>query len=506
MNEHLDSLTPAPLWRHFRTLCNTPRPSGREAQLARTIVDWASERGMSHDFDAAGNLLIRKPASPGREKAPGVVLQGHLDMVAQANADHPHDFTSDPVETYIADGWLHARGTTLGADNGMGVAAALAILEDETLEHGPLEALFTVEEESSMGGALKLAEGWLEGDILLNLDSEDRGQVYIGCAGGADVVVEANLPTSALRDDEQVWRLSLTGLVGGHSGIDIDKGCGNANRLLVRVLRALEPYGARLIDYRGGTLRNALPREAFATLALPDDEGDAAKARVTEMQAELVAELAGVDEGLTLTLEALSKAPEAASDTAPETDSERQAGDKALTATASHMLVAALHVAPYGVERMSVEVPGVVETSNNLGVVSLADGRFHLCALVRSLRDSATADIADRFRALFGLISAETRVENAYPGWTPEPDSPLLTRFRELHQQKLGVDPEVKVIHAGLECGILGGKYPALEMISFGPQIRGAHSPDERVEIDSVEEFWQLLRALVEALAEAKAA
>ncbi|MDW5378352.1 aminoacyl-histidine dipeptidase [Halomonas sp. HP20-15] len=489
MNEHLDSLTPTPLWRHFRTLCNTPRPSGHEAQLARIIVDWASARGMSHDFDAAGNLLIRKPASPGREKAPGIVLQGHLDMVAQANADRPHDFTSDPIETYVADGWLHARDTTLGADNGMGVAAALAILEDDALEHGPLEALFTVEEESSMGGALNLAEGWLAGDILLNLDSEDRGQVYIGCAGGADVVVEANLPTSALRDDERVWRLSLTGLVGGHSGIDIDKGRGNANRLLVRVLRALEPCGARLIDYRGGTLRNALPREAFATLALAADEDEAAKARLAELQAELVAELTGVDEGLTLALERLEDAP-----------------GEALTTTASHMLVAALHVAPYGVERMSVEVPGVVETSNNLGVVSLESGRFHLCALVRSLRDSATADIADRFRALFGLIGAETRLENAYPGWTPEPDSPLLTRFRELHQQKLGVDPEVKVIHAGLECGILGGKYPALEMISFGPQIRGAHSPDERVEIESVEEFWQLLRALVEELAEAKAA
>ncbi|WP_136066323.1 aminoacyl-histidine dipeptidase [Modicisalibacter radicis] len=504
MNEHLDGLAPTPLWRHFRTLCNTPRPSGHEARLARTIVAWASERGMSHDFDAAGNLLVRKPASPGHEQAPGVVLQGHLDMVAQANADHPHDFTTDPIETYIADGWLHARGTTLGADNGLGVAAALAILEDDTLAHGPLEALFTVEEESSMGGALKLAEGWIEGDILLNLDSEDRGQVYIGCAGGADVVVEANLPTSALRDDERVWRLSLTGLVGGHSGIDIDKGRGNANRLLVRVLRALEPCGARLIDYRGGTLRNALPREAFATLALAADEGEVAQARLAELQAELVAELAGVDEGVTLALEALSRAPEAAPAAAPEAGS--VSASEALTATASRMLVAALHVAPCGVERMSVEVPGVVETSNNLGVVSLEAGRFHLCALVRSLRDSACLDIADRFRALFGLIGAETRLENAYPGWTPEPDSPLLTRFRELHQQQLGVDPEVKVIHAGLECGILGGKYPALEMISFGPQIRGAHSPDERVELDSVEEFWQLLRALIEKLAEGRAA
>ncbi len=489
MNEHLDSLSPTLLWRHFRTLCNTPRPSGHEAELAALIERWAEARGLAHERDAAGNLLLRKPATPGCESAPGVILQGHLDMVAQANADHPHDFTADPIETYIADGWLHARDTTLGADNGMGVAAALAVLEDDTLRHGPLEALFTIEEETSMRGALDLAENWLEGSILLNLDSEDRGQVYIGCAGGADVLVTANLPTSALRDDERVWRLSLTGLVGGHSGIDIHKGRGNANRLLVRVLRALEPYGARLIDYHGGTLRNALPREAFATLALADDEGEAAQARLGELQAELAAELAGVDDGLTLSFEAMEPV-----------------SGEALTSTASHMLIAALHVAPCGVERMSVEVPGVVETSNNLGVVTLEEGRFHLCALVRSLRDSATRDIADRFRALFSLIGAQTRIEHGYPGWTPDPESPLLARFRQLHQQRLGHDPEVKVIHAGLECGILGGKYPELAMISFGPQIRGAHSPDERVEIDSVDEFWQLLRALIEELAEGHAA
>lgn len=489
MNEHLDSLTPAIVWRHFRTLCNTPRPSGHEAELTVLIERWAEERGLAHERDGANNLLIRKAATPGYEKAPGVILQGHLDMVAQANADHPHDFTRDPIETYIADGWLHARNTTLGADNGMGVAAALAILEDDTLCHGPLEALFTVEEESSMGGALNLAEQWLQGSILLNLDSEDRGQVYIGCAGGADIVVKADFPTSALHDDEQPFRLALTGLVGGHSGIDIDKGRGNANRLLVRVLRAMEPYGARLIDYHGGTLRNALPREAFASVALAVDEVEAAQARLEELHAELAAELAGVDDGLSLELSPLASHP-----------------GEALTSAASHMLIEALHVAPYGVERMSAEVSGVVETSNNLGVVTLEKGRFELCALVRSLRDSATQDIADRFQALFSLIGAKTRVMNAYPGWTPNPESPLLARFRRLHQRQLGHDPQVKVIHAGLECGILGGKYPALEMISFGPQIRGAHSPDERVEIDSVDEFWQLLRALIEELAEGSAA
>lgn len=485
MNAHLEALEPPLLWRHFRTLCNTPRPSGHEAALAAILEQWADARGLTHDRDAFGNLRLCKPASPGHEAAPGVILQGHLDMVAQANADHAHDFTRDPIQTRVGDdGWLRATNTTLGADNGLGVAAALAILEDETLVHGPLEALFTLEEESSMGGALNLAEGWLEGGLLLNLDSEDRGEVYIGCAGGADVVVEAQLPTSSLAEDEVAMRLSLTGLRGGHSGMDIHKGLGNANRLLVRVLRALESCEVRLVDYHGGTLRNALPREAFATLAMPADQRETALGCVAALETELRAELAGVDDGL-----ALSLAP-AESESA-----------EALTAQTSHLLVAALHAAPCGVERMSSELPGVVETSNNLGVVGLEGGRFHLCALVRSLRDSATADLADRFTALFELIGARVRVESAYPGWTPQAGSDLLERFCRLHRKKMGSDPAVKVIHAGLECGILGGKYPHLEMISFGPLIRGAHSPDERVEIASVAEFWRLLRALVEDLA-----
>ncbi|SEL57133.1 aminoacyl-histidine dipeptidase [Halomonas daqiaonensis] len=486
MNAHLEQLSPHSLWHHFRTLCNTPRPSGHEAALVAILERWADGLGLAHDRDAFGNLRIRKAATPGFESAPGVILQGHLDIVAQANADHPHDFTRDPIETRVGDdGWLHARHTTLGADNGLGVAAALAILEDETLVHGPLETLFTLEEESSMGGALHLAESWLEGRLLLNLDSEDRGEVFIGCAGGADVIVEAQLPTAPLSEGERALRLSLTGLSGGHSGIDIHKGRGNANRLLVRVLRALEPFGARLVDYQGGTLRNALPREAFATLVLADDEQAPARERVAALQDELRSELAGIDEGLTLTLAPLDAWP-----------------DEALTGQASRLLVSALHVAPCGVERMSIAVPGVVETSNNLGVVSLEGGRFHLCALVRSLHDSATLDLADRFRALFELIGARTRVENAYPGWTPNPDSPLLTRFCRLHRELLGSEPEVKVIHAGLECGIIGGKYPQMDMISFGPLIRGAHSPDERVELDSVAEFWDLLRTLIEDLAE----
>ncbi|PRY66886.1 dipeptidase D [Vreelandella songnenensis] len=486
MNAHLDALTPSIVWRHFRTLCNTPRPSGEEAALVAILEAWADDQGLAHDRDSFGNLRICKPATPGCEQAPGVILQGHLDMVAQANAGHAHDFSRDPISTYVADGWLHADGTTLGADNGMGVAAILAVLEDPSLTHGPLEALFTLEEETSMGGALNLAENWLKGSLLLNLDSEDRGEVYIGCAGGADVVVDAQLPSAALRDDEQLLDLALTGLKGGHSGMDIHQPLGNANRLLVRALRTLEGFDARLVSYQGGTLRNAIPREAFAQVALPSDEVDAALKALGDLEATLRAELGSGDSGL-----ALSAARSTGSTQA-----------EPLTLDASAMLVAALHAAPCGVERMSADVPGVVETSNNLGVLSLEAGRLHLCALVRSLHDTAATAMADRFQALFGLIGARVRVENGYPGWAPNPGSALLATFNKRHAALFGKEPAVKVIHAGLECGILGSKYPHLDMISFGPLIRGAHSPDERVELDSVDEFWRMLHALMEDLAQ----
>lgn len=486
MNAHLEALTPSLVWRHFRTLCNTPRPSGHEAALVAALEAWADAQGFTHDRDAFGNLRLRKPATPGCEAAPGVILQGHLDMVAQANSGHAHDFTRDPISTYVADGWLHADGTTLGADNGLGVAAILAVLEDPDLRHGPLEALFTLEEETSMGGALNLAEDWLEGSLLLNLDSEDRGEVYIGCAGGADVEVDAQLPSGAVNDHEQVIEIALTGLRGGHSGMDIHQPRGNANRLLVRVLRSLEAFDARLISYHGGTLRNAIPREAFAQVALSADEVDAALTTIAELETRLLNELGSGDSGLKIAAQRLTEVPE----TEP------------LTLDASAMLVSALHAAPCGVERMSADVPGVVETSNNLGVLSLEKGRLHLCALVRSLHDSAVVAMADRFQALFGLIGARVKVENSYPGWAPNPDGALLATFKARHAALLGHEPEVKVIHAGLECGILGSKYPHLDMISFGPLIRGAHSPDERVELASVEEFWSMLRALIEDLAQ----
>ncbi|WP_106476261.1 beta-Ala-His dipeptidase [Phytohalomonas tamaricis] len=484
MNEHLQTLEPTIVWRHFQTLCETPRPSGGEEPLIGKITAWAEARGLTCERDEAGNLLVRKAASPGFEQAPGVILQSHLDMVTQANADTPHDFTRDPIETWVDDdGWLRARGTTLGADNGLGAAAALAILEDDSLTHGPLEALFTVEEEASLVGATHLAPNWLQGRYLLNLDSEERGQVYIGCAGGADVQVDTLFPTEKLTSLERGYRISVTGLVGGHSGLDIATGRGNANRIMFRLLHLLDDLDVRLSDYHGGTMRNAITREAYATVVVPFDGEEAFKSRVEQLQRVLRDELAGVDEGVTLSI-------------APAT------AEEALTLAASRGLVATMLAAPYGIERMSVALPGVVETSNNLGVVGLEEGRFHLGAMVRSLRDSAALALCDRIVALFSLLGIEASVDGVYPGWVPAPQSPLLKRFIAVHEQTVGVAPEVKVIHAGLECGIIGAKYPELDMVSFGPTILGAHSPTERVEIDSVSEFYTVLKATVEHLAQ----
>ena len=488
MNEHIDTLDPAILWRHFRTLCNIPRPSGHEAALVAYLIDWAEARGLAHDRDAFGNLRLRKPATSGHESAAGIVLQGHLDMVAQAASDSDHDFTRDSLDTYLEDGWLKARGTTLGADNGLGVAAALAVLEDDSLVHGPLEALFTLEEETSMGGALNLAENWLEGRYLLNLDSEDRGQVYIGCAGGADINVAHEFATSSLKDAEAELELTIGGLVGGHSGLDIHRGRGNANRLMSRALVALAEFKPRLVSWSGGTLRNALPREATVGVVIYDERVAAARQRLADFEAQIRDELRETDPDVSLSVT-------------------RGNAENALSVEDTQRLVAVLDAAPYGVERMSAAVEGVVETSSNLGVVQLREGRFHLCALVRSLRDDAVTMMEQRIRGLFALIGATTVAENAYPGWQPAPDAQLLARFCSLHESVTGRAPEIKVIHAGLECGILGAKYPQLEMISFGPLIRGAHSPSERVEVESVGEFWQVLKGLITELAEpAKAA
>ncbi|PKU25047.1 aminoacyl-histidine dipeptidase [Telmatospirillum siberiense] len=472
-------LHPALVWKHFATLCEIPRPSKQETALRRHMADWAEARGLAATIDSAGNLLIRKAASRGRGDRLGVVLQAHLDMVCQANSGTVHDFTRDPIRPVERDGWLTAPDTTLGADNGIGVALALAALEDETLEHPPLEVLLTVDEEAGMGGARGLPPGLLTGRKMLNLDTEEWGEFYLGCAGGCDVAVIRHCRTEAVPEGYDGYRLRVHGLRGGHSGVDIHLGRGNANKLLIRVLRRLEKNtNLRLAAMSGGTARNALPREAWADIALPGRDAAGLASLLADLQALFRAELAGVDEAVAV-------------EAVPATVS------AAISLGDQSALLAALHAAPHGVRRMSADFQNVVETSDNLGLLSLSDGDFSASLMVRSLRSSGTEMLADEIVSLFTLAGCRITVSGEYPGWTPNPHSALLALCQDVYAREFGADANVQVIHAGLECGIIGAKYPEIDTVSFGPTIRGAHAPGERVEIASVDRSWRLLKAIL---------
>ena len=477
-------LEPKSVWQHFKTLCDIPRPSKHEQPLRDHLQAWAEARGLTTRLDSVGNLIIRKSAQTGMENRRGVILQGHLDMVCQQNAGTGHDFLKDPIRPVLKDGWLVAEHTTLGADNGIGVAMALALLESNDVPHGPIEALFTLDEEAGMGGALGLDSDVLEGDLLINIDTEDWGEFYLGCAGGIDVNVNRNYEVDPVPAGHVVRTLTVKGLRGGHSGINIHQGRGNAIKLLIRLLRELgNETDLRVARVDGGTARNALAREAMAVVSFPATDQDRTDAWLEASQALLRFELAGIDEGVTL-----SSSPAEATQVMAQHDQQR--------------ILAALHAAPHGVRRMSQRVPGVVETSNNLGVLSIADGRFETNFMLRSLLDSGTRALTAEIVDLFSLIGAKVETEGGYPGWTPNPDSKLLALFQKVYDREFGGQAEVKVIHAGLECGILAAKYPKLDMVSFGPDIRGAHAPGERVEVESVGKAWHLLKAVLAEIPE----
>lgn len=459
-------------------LCAVPRRSKEEGAVRDQVVAWAVQRGLETRVDGAGNLLIRKPASAGREAAAVLVLQGHLDMVCQKNAGCEHDFSRDPIRPQCRDGWLVADETTLGADNGLGVALILALLEDREAVHGPLEALLTVDEEAGMGGARGLDADLVGGRLLLNLDTEEWGEFYVGCAGGLDVNVERRGPAEMPPAGHRAYRIVLSGLQGGHSGIDIHRGRGNAIKLLVRVLRDLEGEGLRLSELRGGTARNALPRECEAVVTLPLSGAAALEARLAEWQALLRRELAGADEGLRLA--AVLASP-----------------GQVMAPSEQAIWLASLHAAPQGVRRMSVAFPGVVETSDNLGVVELGPDGGACTFMVRSLHGSGSLALADEIVSLFALSGTRATPSGQYPGWAPQAASPLLVRCQKVYRREFGAAAGVQVIHAGLECGLIGARFPGMDMVSFGPTIRGAHAPGERVEIASVERCWRLLRAIV---------
>jgi dipeptidase D len=475
-------LQPATVWAHFATFCEIPRPSKAEAALRDSLVSWAAGRGLATEVDAAGNLIIRKPATAGREQLQGVILQAHLDMVCQKNGDSAHDFSCDPIRPVLRDGWLVAEATTLGADNGIGAALILAALEDATLEHGPLEALFTVDEEAGMGGARGLQGGVLQGTLMLNLDTEEWGEFYLGCAGGLDVNVERQGPAEPLPAGYRGVSISLRGLRGGHSGVNIHEERGNAIKLLVRVLADLvRKLPLRLASLQGGSARNALPREASALLAVPDDAYAALPGYLGELETLLRGELRGIDDGLAIVCEDAKV-------------------DQVMAANEQQVWLDSLHAAPHGVRRMSRQVPGVVETSNNLGMVDLHANGGSCNFMVRSLLGSGSLALADEIVSLFALSGTRAEKSGFYPGWAPNPDSPLLALCQSVYRQEFQVESSVQVIHAGLECGIIGDKYPGLDIVSFGPTIRGAHAPGEAVEIASVDRCWHLLRAILSAI------
>ncbi|WP_291985129.1 aminoacyl-histidine dipeptidase [Candidatus Accumulibacter sp. ACC007] len=480
----LSTLEPAAVWAHFATLCRIPRQSKAEGRLRDEIRRWALARGLSATVDAAGNLLLCKVASSGMDDAPGVILQAHLDMVCEKNAGTAHDFSCDPIRPLARDGWLLAEETTLGADNGIGVALILAALDDDSLRHGPLEAVLTVDEEAGMGGAHGLQRGLLQGRLLLNLDTEEWGEFYLGCAGGLDVNVHREGRAEPVPGDLSAWRIDLRGLRGGHSGIDIHEQRGNAIKLLVRVLRDLESQlPLRLAQLSGGSARNALPREASATLAVPSGSVVALAARLASWQSSLREELPGVDGALHIDLVPASV-------------------DELMSVDDQFIWLASLSAAPHGVRRHSLSVPGVVETSNNLGMVGITPSAGFCNFMVRSLVDSGSKALADEIVALFALSGTVAEQGGHYPGWAPNPASPLLALCQSVYRRQFGAESSVQVIHAGLECGLIAARYPGLDMVSFGPTIRGAHAPGERVEIASVGRAWQLLTAILAAVGE----
>ncbi|WMS86873.1 aminoacyl-histidine dipeptidase [Pleionea litopenaei] len=472
----LAHLQPTTLWSIFEKLNACPRPSSHEQKVMSEIAAFCDQHQLHYVYDDIGNMIIRKPATPGMEDRPGIIMQGHVDMVPQKTKNSEHDFINDPIQMYIDGDWVTAKDTTLGADNGIGVAAALAILIEPDLQHGPLEVLLTVDEESGMTGAKHLAPNLLQGSVLLNLDTEDEGELYLGCAGGVDVTAYVPLQKQPVPNNWSAVKVNFSGLRGGHSGLDIDKGRANANLLINQVLaNAHAHFGALGFSFSGGTLRNAIARDASVEMVLPADK---------------VAELTSVIETFTETLSQQFQGIESA------INGEIQAipipsevWDEATTARVISMLDHCVH----GVTKMSEVFDGVVETSNNLAVIETQPEQLVIQCMVRSLNNQGRDELAQQLQQGLSQLGATVECSGEYPGWLPNDESKVLTIMQQAHEELTGAAAKVKVIHAGLECGLLSEHYPHWDMISFGPTIRHAHSPDEKVLIPSVSSFWQLL-------------
>ena len=475
----ISQLYPQCVWKHFYALTQIPRPSGHTERVAAYLVEFGRSLGLDSHIDEAGNVIIRKPATPGMEDRRTVILQAHMDMVPQKNNDTVHDFTLDPIRTYVDGDWVRACGTTLGADDGLGVANIMAVLEAKDIEHGPIEALITADEETGMYGAFGLKPGELSGEILLNLDSEEEGELYIGCAGGVDLTADLTYKEEPAPEGYVARRLTLKGLRGGHSGLEINEGRANANKLMARVVHdLLLEFDACLVEFAGGNMRNAIPREAHAVLLFAADDVADLPQYVAEYEAQINAEYAPIEQGITLSV--------------TEVDT---AVVSIVPAEIQDNLVNALMACQDGVVRMIPTVPDTVETSSNLGIVTIGEGKAYVRILARSSDDNRKDYLCDCLTACFSMAGMRVELSGAYSGWQPNVESPILKAMCASYKQQFNEEPRVKVIHAGLECGIIGAIYPGLDMISFGPTLRSPHSPDERAYIPSVAKFYGFLVA-----------
>ena len=479
-------LKPSVVWNNFHALTRIPRPSKKESRAVEYLYEFGKSLGLETVKDEIGNIIIRKPATPGMENRKGVILQGHCDMVPQKNPDVEHDFEKDPIETWIDGEWVKAKGTTLGADNGIGVAMAMSVLQSDDIKHGPVEVLVTIDEETGMTGANELKPGVLHGDILINLDSETEGELYIGCAGGVDASASIPYRTEQVPEGwHHAHLIRVSGCQGGHSGMDIILCRANANKLLARALLPLvRDYGVRLASVEGGNMRNAIPREAEAVVLIPDGKVGEVDQYLHELLPVLINEYAVTDPQIYVGMRAC-KEPEAC-----------MAEEDALRC------MRALLSVPEGVERMSDQMPGMVETSNNTAIVRTENGKFVIKTLMRSSVDSAKEALTEKMRAVIELAGGTVEFTGGYSGWAPDAESPVLHTMKSVYEKLYGKTPAVLAIHAGLECGIIGGKYPGLDMVSCGPTIMSPHSPDERLHIPSVEKCWNFLKAVLEAVPE----
>jgi dipeptidase D len=487
MDNTLSALTPAALWQNFAALNAIPRASKKEEAVIQFMMDFGNNLNLPTTKDDIGNVIIKKPATAGMENKQTVCLQSHLDMVHQKNGDTDFDFATQGINMFVEDDWVKAKGTTLGADNGIGVASIMTILAATDIPHPALEALFTIDEETGMTGALGLQGGLLDAEILLNLDTEDDDELTIGCAGGIDVSANGNYTTENAAPNYTGFRLTVKGLTGGHSGMDIYKGRGNANKLINRVLlNTADLFIVKVSLIDGGGLRNAIPRESFAEVSVAAEHADAFVTYIKGEERVLKSEYQSTDPNLNISIESID---------APAT---------ALNAAFQYNLLRTIAACPNGIYRMSPAINGLVQTSNNLARVLVKDGELTILCLTRSSVDSEKIDLAKTISYIFEMNGATPSFGGSYPGWAPKPDAPIVKLMSELYKELFKADAHVNAVHAGLECGILGTNYPDMQMISFGPNIRGAHSPDEKVQISSVQKYWPYLLETLKRIPERK--